>query len=79
MKTIIGKAVKVVSISKERCFFVLGARIFFSCACSKFFILFVVIFWVQNYNKSCTPTIGFEDYFCELKTVKDFLIVEHAL
>ena len=37
-------------------------------------MLFVVIFWVQNYNKSCTPTIGFEDYFCELKGVKDLLL-----
>ena len=42
-------------------------------------MLFRFVFWVQNYNKFCTLTIGFEEYFSELKTVKDFLIVEHAL
>jgi len=35
-------------------------------------MLFRFVFWVQNYNIFCTLTIGFEEYFCELKGVNKF-------
>ena len=61
-----------VCYSNFYCLFLFYAPIFFSCACSKIFILFRFVFWVQRYCFFITLTIGFEEYFGELKTVNKF-------